>query len=92
MSTSHSSLYNIYKEIYRYLQTKTCPNTLWQHKHNPIFLMLPVSLYAASSLDKKVTLAPAEVQPEEQGAKSYASQTDRPLGLKTSSVGQAAPL
>lgn len=54
--------------------------------------MLPVSLYAASSLDKKVTLAPAEVQPEEQGAKSYASQTDRPLGLKTSSVGQAAPL
>lgn len=54
--------------------------------------MLPVSLYATSSLDKKVSLAPTEVQPEEQGTKPYASQTDRPLGLKTSSIRQAVPL
>lgn len=55
------------------------------------FLMFPVSLNTASSLDKKVSPAPAEVKPEEQGARSLASQTDRHSGLKTSSVKQAAP-
>lgn len=55
------------------------------------FLMFPVSLNTASSLDKKVSLAPVKVQPEEQGARSLASRTDGHLGLKTSSVKQAVP-
>lgn len=44
------------------------------------FLLLPVSLYADSSLDEKFTPAPVKVQPEKHLASSSASGRSRHAG------------